>query len=208
MRYFALATTGSLALLAASASAGNSAGVNSAILATQVITFHPAAPKGPERRGHCWTDSIAVDRPAAWRCMAGNAIHDPCFTNPELKDAVICGADPARDERGFILKLTKPLPAPTSRRLPNPRPWLLKLADGSICGLSTGTIALVSGQEVPYGCSDSHKCTNDGCPYMTGLTSNLKRAKVWIAEKVAYRSSKTGLELLKRESIPVVAVWK
>lgn len=208
MRYPALATLGSLALFAATASAGSAPPVNSAILATRVITFHPAAPEGPERRGHCWTDSVAVDRPDAWRCMAGNAIHDPCFTNPELKDAVICDADPARDKRGVILKLTKPLPAPTSNRRPDPLPWLLKLADGSICEVSTGTIALVGGQEVPYGCSDSRKCTDDGCPYMTGLTTNLKRAKVWMAEKVAFRSSKTGLELLKRESIPVVAVWK
>ena len=182
--------------------------MNPALLATQVITFHPAAPKGPQRQGHCWTDSAAVDRLGAWRCMVGNSIYDPCFTNPELKDAVICDTDPARDKPGFVLKLTKPLPEPTSQRLPDPLPWLLKLADGSICEVSTGTIASVNGQDVPYECSDSHECTDDGCPYMTGLTTNLKRAKAWMAEKVAFRSSKTGLELLKRESIPVVAAWK
>ncbi|HTY55894.1 MAG TPA: hypothetical protein VMB26_11860 [Candidatus Binataceae bacterium] len=176
--------------------------------ATKVITFRPAAPTGPHQRGNCWTDSIAVDRPGAWRCMVVNSIYDPCFTNPKLKTAVVCDAEPVTNKPGFVLELTKPLPEPRSKRLPDKLPWLLKLADGSTCEVSTGTTAFVNGVTIPYGCSDSQKCNDDGCPYMTGVTEHLKRGKVWIVDKVAFRSTKTGMELLKRETMPVVAVWQ
>src|SRR5215831_8642310 len=61
----------------------------SAVPATQVITFRPAVPTGKRRSGDCWTESIAVDRPEAWRCAAGNAIYDPCFTVADLPNAVV-----------------------------------------------------------------------------------------------------------------------
>ncbi len=87
---------------------------------TAVSVFAPTAPKGPPRSGECWTDSIAVARSGVWRCMLGNEIHDPCFTSPGLKGAVICDADPARNNPGFIVKLTKPLPTPSSRGTAGP----------------------------------------------------------------------------------------
>jgi hypothetical protein len=49
---------------------------------TDVTVFQPAVPAGPSRTGECWTDSIAVARAGVWRCMLGNEIRDPCFTNP------------------------------------------------------------------------------------------------------------------------------
>lgn len=208
-RYPALAMLGSLALFAASVAVGGSARGSSAVVATQVITFRPAVPAGPQQKGSCWTDSVAVDRPGAWRCMVGNSIYDPCFTNPELTDGVICDADPSSDKPGFVLKLTKPLPPPTSKRRPNPLPWLLKLADGSVCELSTGTIVSIGRHTIPYQCSDSAACREDGkCPYLTGLTDDLKSGKVWKAEKFAFRSSKGGARPMTHKWIPVVTVWK
>ena len=175
---------------------------------TRVTVFQPPVPSGPSRRGKCWTDSIAVSRPGAWRCMAGNEIYDPCFSNSDLTSAVICDANPAKNSPGFILKLTKPLPEPSSHSPILPRPWLVKLADGSMCEIQTGTIAFVAGLEVPYGCSDSQKCNDNRCPHMTGLTDKFKPGKVWIADKVAFGSSDKGLKLLGRQSVAVTAVWK
>jgi hypothetical protein len=176
--------------------------------ATQVTDFAPAVPKGPRQKGHCWTDSIAVDRADAWRCMVDNSIYDPCFSNPKLKKAVVCDADPSQNKLGFVLNLTKPLPKRDSKPLPDKLPWLLKLADGSTCEVSTGTTAFVDGVTIPYGCSDSKECDDSGCPYMTGVTENLKRGKVWIAEKVAFRTNDKGAEFIKREPMPVAMVWK
>ncbi len=175
---------------------------------TAVTVFNPAIPKGPERSGECWTDSIAVARSGAWRCMVGNEIYDPCFSNSGLTGAVICDADPAKSSPGFVLKLTKPLPQPSSGRITHPRPWLLKLADGSTCEIQTGTIAFVAGLDVPYDCSDSQECTDNGCPYMTGLTDKLKRGQRWTADKVAFSSSDQGLKLLSRKRVAVTAVWE
>lgn len=160
---------------------------------TQVSIFQPAIPEGTPRSGECWTSSNAVVRPGAWRCMVGNGIYDPCFSTPRLSGAVICDANPATGAQGFVLKLTKPLPQSSPGVPSQPRPWLLRLADGSRCEILTGTIAFVAGLDVPYGCSDSQKCSDNGCPYMTGLTDKFKRGKVWIADKVAFNSGRTVL---------------
>ncbi len=140
--------------------------------------------------------------------MVGNEIYDPCFSNPGLAGAVICDANPAEGSAGFILKLTKPLPEPSSKGPAYPRPWLVKLADGTTCEIQTGTIALVAGLEVPYGCSDSQECGEKGCPHMAGLTDKFQRGQVWMADKVTFKSSKTGLQLISRTPVAVRAVWK
>jgi hypothetical protein len=175
---------------------------------TAVSVFAPTAPKGPPRDGECWTDSIAVARSGVWRCMLGNEIHDPCFTSPGLKGAVICDADPARNNPGFIVKLTKPLPTPSSEEPPDPRPWLVKLADGTTCEIETGTTAMVAGIVIPYDCSDSKQCNDRGCPYMTGLAEHFNRGNVWTATKIAYSSSDQGLKLISRQRFAVSAIWK
>jgi hypothetical protein len=140
--------------------------------------------------------------------MVGNEIHDPCFSSPGLTGAVICDADPVRNNPGFVLNLTKPLPKPSSEEPPDPRPWLVKLAGGTTCEIETGTTALVGGIVVPYGCSDSRPCNDNGCPYMTGLAEQFKRGKVWTATKVVYSSSNKGLKLLSRKRVAVTEVWK
>jgi hypothetical protein len=175
---------------------------------TKVTVFTPAVPVERSRSGECWTDSIAVARRGAYRCMHGNEIYDPCFTNLNLSDAVICGANPANGSTGFILSLTKPLPKPAAHGSAHPRPWLVKLAGGTICEIQTGTIAFVAGVEVPYGCSDSQKCDEKGCPYMTGLTDKFERGQVWTADKVAFNSTANGLKLLSRKAVALSDIWE
>jgi len=176
---------------------------------TAVSVFAPTVvPQGKSRSGECWTDSIAVARSGVWRCMLDNEIHDPCFGNSGLKGTVICDADPARNNPGFIVKLTKPLPTPSSDEPPDPRPWLVKLADGTTCEIETGTTSMVNDIVIPYDCSDSKACNDRGCPYMTGLAEHFNRGKVWTATKIAYSSSDKGLKLISRQRVTVSAVWK
>jgi hypothetical protein len=196
-----IATVLALAFVPSTAKAG-------AVRKTDETLFQPAVPGGASRSGECWTDSIAVSRPGGWRCMVDNAIYDPCFSGAGLSGAVICDANPAKGTAGFILKLTKPLPKPSSEAAAHPRPWLVKLSEGTTCEIQTGTIALVAGLEVPYGCSDSQQCSEKGCPHMTGLTDKFKQGKVWRAEKVTYKSSASGLELVSRKAVAVSAVWE
>jgi hypothetical protein len=140
--------------------------------------------------------------------MTGNEIYDPCFSSAHLTGAVICGANPANGTSGFILKLSKPLPAPSSKPPLYSRPWLVKLADGSTCEIETGTIAFVAGLQVPYDCSDSQECSDKGCPHLTGLTGRLRRGSVWIADKVTFSSTNSGPRLISRKRVAVVAVWR
>jgi hypothetical protein len=63
--------------------------------------------------GSCMAQSAASpSRPDAWRCSAGNAIHDPCFDNVtgSSPNALACAAQPWGGEI-FLMNLDKPLPA-------------------------------------------------------------------------------------------------
>jgi hypothetical protein len=117
---------------------------------TQVIVYHPTHMTVTKTvQGSCWEGSIAANRSDAFRCMAGNAISDPCF----VRDAksVACPDIPTSDT-GIVIKLTQALPAnPTS----GPEtPWAMSLESNVRCRAGTGTI--VPG--FPYYCSSSLVC--------------------------------------------------
>src|SRR5262249_51652354 len=120
---------------------------------TEVTIFHPSIPSTKvQLQGNCWTESIAVNRSGAWRCMRKNMIYDPCFEVSGWTQQVICGANPVEHKSGFPLTLTMPLPSlPRDNTLP--RPWLLELADGSVCAAATGTVAVIEGNPVLYPCN-------------------------------------------------------
>src|SRR5579875_441498 len=160
---------------------------------TKVLHYQPAMPSGAPRAGSCWTNSIASNRSDAWRCMSGNEIFDPCFLIPGNR-AVACDADPSRPGSGFLLRLTKPLPAPDVAR-GRPYPFMVGLTDGSICGRFTGTLALVAGQIVRFGCPPARGCEGSDCPYR-GLTS-LYPGRLWHARELTYRSGRDGPVLIK-----------
>jgi hypothetical protein len=176
---------------------------------TRVTIYQPvlaSAAKARSQAGFCWTESIALPRRNVWRCMSGNAIYDPCFSTPALTGAVICGANPGRHEAGFVMHLSKPLP-PSAAPLNTQTPWMVKLADGSVCSRLTGTVPFVGGQALPLGCSDSSGCTGGDCRHMTGISDDLRRGKLWIARKFVYSSGHAGLKLLGRVEVPVAVVW-
>lgn len=165
-------------------------------------------PAGPAQTGRCWTQSIAVERTGAWRCMVGNFIYDPCFSVAGYRGSVVCGANPANEKPGFPLLLTQKLP-PRGRTPPSQRPWLVKLRSGAMCSLDTGTITVVDGLGVPYGCSDSRRCDRGRCSFLTGLTMNFTRGPVWLADRIAYRVARDGRKtILSRRRVPVAATWK
>ena len=106
---------------------------------------------GTRASGSCWTASLASGAADAWRCAAGNAIHDPCFAASPHARSVVCFLDPWHPVT--ILALTKPLP----RHGPTPAqtlPWAIETTDGRRCTYLTGATAPMGAERINYGCTD------------------------------------------------------
>jgi len=94
--------------------------------------------------GQCWTGSIMVAVPGAYRCLVGNDIADPCFAPPQpaKPTTVACLPDPWSGAR--VVTLTAPLPRTrTVGHAANP--WAVQLANGARCVASGGTVHSVDG---------------------------------------------------------------
>ena len=174
---------------------------------TSIVHFVPSAPANDTREGFCWTPSIAAfTRRDACRCSVGNEIHDPCFRVPPIGDRLVCDADPALKKDGFLLKLTKPLPEPSHvpRRMV---PWILKLADGSICETMTGTLPAVNGQPARWSCAIHIR--DQVRP--TGVVTTLTPGKIWIADRYPESAIPTPGQASSKvdaEKVPVKMIWE
>lgn len=171
--------------------------------ATRVLTYRPAIPPGPPATGHCWTTSIATNRPDAYRCLRGNEIYDPCFAARE--NLVVCDANPALSRRGFALALTRPLPSATP--LPGPvQPWMVELADGNVCTPFTGTRPMIDRQIISYACSKRDARVTENGPWTGLLEQTMTVGRVWRVRKAVY----TGGSLVKGTITTAVidTVWR
>ena len=119
-----------------------------------------------------FASSVALDRPDAWDCLgADNQIYNPCFENPfilpDQPALMACFASPFTTEV-VVLRVTQPLvrdkEVPESGMGlaqaagvsldPWDLPWALELANGDRCTLLHGTLTVMAGQTVHYGCAD------------------------------------------------------
>lgn len=150
--------TPAILLLAAVAGCGAES-----VSVTQIRVFTPYGPGGLSRSltvsetvsGNCLAESIAnASRADAWRCSAGNAIHDPCFQNV-TGDArsVACLRSPW-DDKVTLLTLASPPPGAQRKETAREKalPWALELGNGDHCTLLTGGTAALAGMRINYGC--------------------------------------------------------
>ena len=115
----------------------------------------PAVPISATTSGYCWSNSEAAARSDAWRCTAGNNIHDPCFGSYGI-DYVVCPDVGPWTGRAIEMRLTKPLPPGANQQVQaglQGDPWALELANGSTCEFLTGAGSLVAGLRENYSCS-------------------------------------------------------
>jgi hypothetical protein len=113
---------------------------------------------GRTLRGSCFSGSIGLPRPDAWRCMVGNEILDPCLESPRGTAApLVC----VNGKQGVALRLTKPLPLRMRNQPENLFfAWRLVLANGEVCERFTGTAAgAIQGQGLVYGCNSGGTTT-------------------------------------------------
>jgi hypothetical protein len=196
---------------------------------TEVIIFKPAVPNAPQREGYCWTPSIALRRAGAWRCMIGNVIQDPCFTTPDFSAAVICGANPATSDAGFLMRLTKPLPAASAAPLPAPSPWIVELAIGqgqipgpyampppkTSCSTVTGTMPIVDGLAAPYLCWEANVESKPKLgDTQIGLLGDFNPGRVWTVTEIMFAANPNAgpkqppFKLTGRKIIALEKVWE
>jgi hypothetical protein len=171
------------------------------------VHFVPSAPANDTREGFCWARSIAAPaRHDGFRCTVDNGIHDPCFIVPPNHDRLVCGADPALKKDGFLLKLTRPLPK-TSKPSRKREPWILKLADGSICETMTGTLPSVNGQPARWSCAIHIR--DQVRP--AGVVTTLTPGKIWMADRYpesAIAAPGQAPGKVEAEKVPVKMIWE
>ena len=121
--------------------------------------------------GECtFGSSIAPDRPDAWGCTTGGGVLDPCFEPAYLLNEdvaeVACFDTPWSTE---VVMLTMTAPLEREKEVPDggtigaadsaeeviqpwDLPWAVELANGDRCSLMHGTLTVMAGQIVHYGC--------------------------------------------------------
>jgi hypothetical protein len=183
-----------------------------AVPATQIIAYAPTPPatSTPAESGSCWTNSIAAPfRTDAWRCAVGNGISDPCFQIPNSTSSLLCGVNPTVpvSTSTFVLKLTKPLPAPQvpPGLAPNNWAWLVQLSDGTLCTPFTGTLPVTaSGDAANYGCAPGP--LGKDVLIFNGLNTS---SSAWTAEIGTIAESTSSLPTMTNSStVPVATVWQ
>jgi hypothetical protein len=145
-------------------------------------------------KGHCWTGSDADPRSDAWRCISGNFIYDPCFSDPHVASWVACPADGSPFGTGVLrLALTRALPKSfVNHGSPGEgNPWAVKLAGGQVCTFITGATTEYHGKRVSYGCTP--KIFLAGSPVRSGPTWTITLG--------------TGLKSKPRSAAILVAAW-
>lgn len=170
---------------------------------TFITRFVPHSSGRGVWEGSCWTNSIAVARPDAWRCMVGDNVLDPCFASPGKMYAV-CEPNPVTGDPGIRLKLTNPLPqanvAPVKSK---DNAWLVQLADGTICKPVTGGNWEVQGKWISHYCQSREE--SQEIDLLGGLnTKNF----FWTAEKATVARDRDGWRLLRLQIIGVKRVWQ
>jgi hypothetical protein len=163
---------------------------------TQVIVFYPTGLSEPSRQGYCWTSSLDILRPDAWRCIDTNqSIFDPCISPLNETGYVVCDAYPLRGGDGFKLYLTQPLPnpVPIDPNLEKSFAWAFKLFDGTTCSLiqaSTWPTCLPR-----YSCSDGLEVKDFPNP-----------GALWMAERGQFDVNSCSLTQPVQSNIQTV--WK
>ena len=146
----------SVAMLPASATASPTA-------TTTLRFFQPSSSVGltsatkvtATAAGYCWTSSLQVADPSAYRCLEKSEILDLCYASPFVAHvtSVACG-DPWSGV--VLLRLTKVLPKVVPDQEVFSRVgWLLELANGRRCHLADGATGSIDGVRVAYLCGAS-----------------------------------------------------
>jgi hypothetical protein len=167
---------------------GGSTPAPPALTATRQVHVSPVSQDGAPIQGFAATTTVANAscEPGseaigqAYRCVAGNAIYDPCWAERAATPTVLCLAHPW-SVTAIRLKVDAALgsipPAAASE------PWGVELANGQRCELFQGAHSLFDGRVIDYYCTS-------GLSLLRGLTTS---SAVWRAASVTTTGSNQAL---------------
>lgn len=141
--------------------------------------------------GYCFTASLATDALDAYRCIQGNALHDPCFAASASARSVVCFLDPWHPVT--VLQLTRRLP----RHGPVPKlalPWAIVTSDGRHCTFLTGATAPMGGERINYGCV--HGSYLIGAPDRRNPLWTIRSARAYVPDRPGHPTPITRFPLV------------
>lgn len=146
-----------LAALALAASAGGASQTTRVTIfrAYQDGKVAPGLTVANTLKGECFAGSIADIRSDAWRCIVGNSVADPCFSDPAVASWVLCPLNGSPFGTKLLrISLSKALPKNLGNHgsAGQGNPWTVKLVGGKICTFLTGATFPFHGKRVNYGC--------------------------------------------------------
>lgn len=184
---------------------------NTNLPSTQIIVYQPATPAPiPNKKtttGSCYSPSLIVQRPGAWRCLVNRMVYDPCFKTQADKQ-MVCGANPLTKDPGFLVDLNHRLQKGGNRANPN-FAWILELTDGSFCSFNPSGTNSVGYQPINFMCTDISDCDpKKGCRHLSGLLGYPKHGRIWTVDKIIYEPSMEDDEIISRSTVAVKTVWQ
>lgn len=176
------------------------------VTSTTLVTVNPPIPSEPVKQGVCWNTSIAAPRFGAWVCGSGSESYDPCFSQPNVSNAVVCGVDPAHNKPGFRLNLSESLPF--SLGVP-PLPgeaWMIQLENGIICTKASGPAKIIQGVG-----TIAFICEEPGLPagVFSGILRQMNLGPIWNVHWVHYTVQNGQYNLqTDLQQINLQTVWR
>lgn len=175
------------------------------LTATTIQTFSPTIPSQPVKEGVCWNSSLLLPRFGAWVCGVGGVSYDPCFSAPNVTDAVVCDANPVTQSAGFRLKLSQPLPFSMGLPALPGEAWILQLENGLNCSKAPAPPKIIDG----VGTID-YLCDEAGLPdgMSSGILHEMNLGTIWGAHLVHF-TFENGQYLAKdMQQVQVKSVWR
>jgi hypothetical protein len=139
------------------------AGRSAPALITRIVVYEPWTSAGlateiavhASIRGSCFGSSLTSNRDDAYRCISGNELYDPCFSDPYslTEPGQVTCPYPALDSV-TIIDLTAALPTPSTGQASSPNPWFVALTTGQQCWSAAGSAGIELG-----GLNSSFACT-------------------------------------------------
>ncbi len=175
----------------------------SATTETEVVRYEPAALEADvdAERGECFSESLAAaGRSDAARCSMVNSIFDPCFVVGDDATLMECEPDPIAGTPGTYLSLAEPWPGAEGEDLEETQPWLLQVADGTVCGFLTGATGGLDGERLNYGCTNRE--------LILGHPQTGEDGGPWTAEFVSGSVGQDGFQADNRHIEGIATVWR